>query len=582
MNFFLITTSNKYKISELNFRYLILGKWCLNYKDKRYHNKTILNYHWNDRNKLYKDFVKINQLYEKVLDDLANFLNDFHNLNYSKKYWRIVIGLWLNYFIEIIFDRFEMLNVASNYSDNISINHYKYEESSYIPKNMTQFMRFVETDNWNEYIYFKIIKKRFSKKIKFILTQEKKNNFKEDIKKQKISFKRKIYKIVLKYLPYINSNKFYLKNTYLSKYNLFKILFKIKSFNFDTFLNYNLENKVNFSTRNLFFKKYSNNNDDFYNLIIELVSENIPLIYLEDFKNLHDLVNEKNKKYVYKSVFTSNAYAHDDLFKIKTAYNVERGAKLIIGQHGGNDGTCKFSSIENHQIKISDIFLSWGWKKKDILNILPLGNFICNGKKISYNKNGHGLVVSTQVPKYSYRLFSFPIASQWLDYFNDQCVFYENLTEKIQKKLIFKINNLDYGWNERERLIDKFDKIKINQYSSVDKLLNKSRIHIATYNGTVFLETLYYNIPTLIFWNRSLWELNEQSIKDFNILKKIGIFYDDPVKAANKLISIWDNIDDWWYSKEIQDVKNEFCRKYNYQNNNLINDLANILNNKNE
>jgi putative transferase (TIGR04331 family) len=223
MSFFLVTTSNKYEISKSNLKYLILGNWCLNYKDNRYKNKKILNYHWNDRKKLQVDFLKINELYEKALDDLSIFLNEFHNIKYSKKFWRIVIGLWLNYFIEVIFDRFEMLKVATNYSDSIFINNYIYDEPSYIPNNMSQFMSFVTSDNWNEYIYSKIIKKRFSKKIKFIFTKEKKNNFLKEVKKQDISIKKQIYTIFLKYLSIFKKNNYYFKNTYLSNYNLFKI-----------------------------------------------------------------------------------------------------------------------------------------------------------------------------------------------------------------------------------------------------------------------------------------------------------------------------------------------------------------------
>ena len=578
MSFYLVTTSNKYENYTPKLKQLLLGKWCLNYKDNRDINCKILNYHWNDRKKLHADFLKINDLYEDVLCDLSIFLNDYHNLKYSKKYWRIVVGLWLNYFIEIIFDRYEMLNIASNITEEIFVNNYRYYKPSYIANNMSQFMDFVQTDNWNEYIYSEIINKRFCEKINLIFINKKKINNKKETEIKKISNKKKLSN-VLKHFLFLKQNKYFFKDTYLSNNNLLKIFLKLKHFNHEKRLNFKAKNEIDLNSRNLFFKKYSNNKKDFYSLVIELVSENIPIIYLEDFKKLHDLVKKKYNENIFKSIFTSNAYAHDDIFKITTAYNVEKGSKLIIGQHGGNDGTCKLSSIENHQIKIADIFLSWGWKKKNHSNIFPIGNFLCNGKKISYNKNGYGLVVSTQVPKYSYRLFSMPLSSQWLDYFEEQKKFYNNLSSNIQDKLIFRINNIDYGWNEAERLKEISSNIKINKKSSLEKLLKHSRIHIATYNGTVFLETLYYNFPTIIFWNSDLFELNDEAIKYFNILKSAGIFFDNPLKAAEKLCSVWDNIDEWWNNKDLQNKKNQFCKKYNFINNNLIDQMVKKLKN---
>lgn len=578
MNKYLITTYNDYSLNSKSNYYVYLGKWCLPNKSKflKDHNFEIIDYHWNNRHKLYNDFKEINIIYEKILSELYPILNNYHDTNYSKEYWRLIIGLWLNYFIEVLFDRFYMLQKVSDKHDQISSLYTDYYKLQCIPKDMNEFMQFVSKDNWNEYIYSEIIKKKFKNKITLINVKNKKIYKKNGENNLSKGYVKNFIKLCFKYF-FTQKSKYYFENTYLSKKNL--IMLKIKLFSFNFYSSYNINfKKIYKLEQRINLIHHAKINNDFYKFLLEMIFENMPTIYLENFKEVQTKILN-NYNYQLKSIFTSNSFAFNDYFKILVASKKNSGSKLIIGQHGGNDGMCKFSSIQNHQLKIADVFLSWGWRLDQKNNIKPIGNFLSFNKKIHHQKNGYGLLVSTQVPRYSYRLFSFPIASQWLDYFNDQCIFYENLTEKIQKKIIFKVNNFDYGWKEKERLISKFNTIKVNQYSPIDNLLKDSRIHIATYNGTVFLETLYYNIPTLIFWNPLLWELNTDAEKDFNLLKKIGIFYDDPVKAANKLVTIWDNIDDWWYSKEIQDVKNEFCKKYNYHNNNLINDLANILKN---
>ena len=63
-----------------------------------------------------------------------------------------------------------------------------------------------------------------------------------------------------------------------------------------------------------------------------------------------------------KSIFTSNAYNLDDKFKLWAGLKVERGSKLVIGQHGGNFGMTPMAIHESHQIEIADSWLSWGGK----------------------------------------------------------------------------------------------------------------------------------------------------------------------------------------------------------------------------
>ena len=59
-----------------------------------------MNYHWSDKNKLDKDNYYLTLLYEKYLTSLSTILNKFHGIEQDHKYWRIIIGPWLRYFID--------------------------------------------------------------------------------------------------------------------------------------------------------------------------------------------------------------------------------------------------------------------------------------------------------------------------------------------------------------------------------------------------------------------------------------------------------------------------------------------------
>ena len=99
---------------------LFLGEWCRLYSRRERWQKMnveVIPYHWDDRNKLYNDYHIINRNYEELLQLLSNQLNKIHGLKHDLRYWRILIGVWLGYFLQVLFDRWYMLKYAiENYN----------------------------------------------------------------------------------------------------------------------------------------------------------------------------------------------------------------------------------------------------------------------------------------------------------------------------------------------------------------------------------------------------------------------------------------------------------------------------------
>ena len=92
--------------------------------------------------------------------------------------------------------------------------------------------------------------------------------------------------------------------------------------------------------------------------------------------------------------------------------------------------------------------------------------------------------------------------------------------------------------------------------------INESRLYVTTYNATTFLETLSANFPTIIFWNPKFWEIREEGEADFERLREVGILHDSPESAADKVESIWSNVEGWWGEPTLQNVVSQFCKKY--------------------
>ena len=72
----------------------------------------VLPYHWDDRNRMLSDYKYLKVIYEKYLAILSQNLNRIHDVNHSPEYWRIIVGPWLQLFINVVFDKWFSIKEA--------------------------------------------------------------------------------------------------------------------------------------------------------------------------------------------------------------------------------------------------------------------------------------------------------------------------------------------------------------------------------------------------------------------------------------------------------------------------------------
>ena len=109
--------------------------------------------------------------------------------------------------------------------------------------------------------------------------------------------------------------------------------------------------------------------------------------------------------------------------------------------------------------------------------------------------------------------------------------------------------------------------------------MRKSRLCIATYNATTYLDSLFWNIPTIAFWKPQHWELNDQAEPYFKLLIKAEILHLTPESAAQQMIKVWDDVDGWWQSDTVQRARERFCEQYSDVGESLVIDLAGLMKN---
>ena len=587
--FFLITTAMR-DTWVYNKPTLMLGNWCKIYDEKRYWNKLnnleVLDYHWNDDNKVKKDYEYLKDLYEVILKELSLKLNDLHNTNFTVDYWRILVGNWLTRFLHICFDRWEVCRGAfKDYNfDNTNILQSRYSE--FTAQSNENFIDIVYQDKWNHFIFSEIIKSNYSDQIKIDYLEAAPSDDYLQIKKYKDTFSKSSTQFFLKLIDpvirkYRKNEKFLISESYLGKKDEIKLNLKLGLFPYtlvpeihtNTTPNENLREKLilNLDIKNSFEVFFSS-----------FIAKMIPCTYVENYNKFRIEALKISWPQNPKVIFTSHFISTKTIPSFYTAEKKEKGAKLIHGQHGGSYGQSLISSWQDFEVKISDLFLSWGWENKNNKTIRPFGiikplNSLLKIGKIK-DKKKLLIVIRPKERYFSTLLDSKTRGPQLLNYHNDCIKAGTLLNKEIKKNLIVRLHSKKYRWCEKERWQDKISNVEINEgYDTMQSLLVKSKLVIYTYNSTGYLEFLSANIPVVIFWNSKENSLNKETKEFFEQFKKVKIFHETVESLTEHINENWENLENWWLSKELQEIRKEFCKKYCKINKNKVNELKNII-----
>ena len=527
-------------------------------------------YHWRDKDKLDKDHIYLTNLYEKYLIYLSDLLNQFHKDNKDTKYWRIIIGSWLRFFIDIVFDRYETLKL-NNKKLIRKISLEKYNNSKLRSIDFESFLKDSYTDEWNENL-INLIQGKYS----FSKQTKNKSLFN---KNEKFSFKSVLKNIFIKTINPLNRliNK--------------DILVIDPGINLKALLNFSIRtrifpyftNKRKLTPQNnwgIFYKhiNYFKFSSDFEEILNQLIFLYIPAIYTDNFLNFKKAVLN-DLKHLPKIVFTSYGYEKNEEYKIIAAETYLNGGKILIAQHGGNIGMAKNHQTETHQLKISTHFYSYGWDIKNYKEGKIIKMPSMQLSSFGYptpNKSGKIINILGSFPRYFYTLFGQPLGPEFIDYINFQKELSDNLNKEISSKLYHRLDGDKYGWNTYKLLQDLELKVSRSNITLLNELKENS-LCISSYNSTAALETLSANYPTILFWPKNLVLLRKEARKYLEHLGEVGIYHTDAKSAANHINSITNNIQGWWNKNSVQKARNLFISRYALSSKNWVSYWKNEL-----
>ena len=517
----------------------------------------------------YKKINRINsyqladEIYDSVKLDLVNELNTLHSKNFSLRFWQIIFGYWLVNFIGICVERYFRIHeiLKENEIKNILIrknNNFNFSTNDTFGLNLNSI-----NDDWENNLFYEIIK-FFNINKNLIIETSNSNAFTKtfyetnDIQNNKNKIKNFLFNIYNKF----TNKEILISQTYLPK--KFEFLFHLLFFQLPTI--YPLQ-KISYKKKDDDLRRKINlikgEKKNLENFVRYLIPKCLPSSLVETFESLYkncELIGyPKNSKII----FTSLSYAYDENFKFYTAKSVEKGARYFIGQHGNEYFTHRFST--RIEFETSDKFISWGFKRSK--KIISSFNLKTLKKKRKFNDQGQLLIISHPS---IHRVYSH---DRYCDYKNamlNSILLKEKIDKNISNQTILRLDKdfkiYNHSFNKKILKMFNANNLFFGE-NKLDKLIEKSRLCIFTYDSTGILENLSLNIPTLAIWNNFDNHLNDEFREKYLLLKKGKIFFEDIDELVSHINKHWENISSWWFSEENQSFITKFNEDFNNKGN---------------
>jgi putative transferase (TIGR04331 family) len=562
---FLATTALE-EFWDVTLPMVFLGEWCLLHGRREYWkslNGHLLGSPYENAEKLEKEYNYVNELYEKILPILAVKLNTVHGKSFSHRYWRILLGPWLKWYLSVVYDRYlHLKKVVNEFQDFTTIG--LSAESFVVPVDTLDFNCFISEDSYNLQLCTKILHALGHD------SPTKKIGIRQNSLYHKLqgnSWKRQILSPVIQRVVGIAAKlqrTILLRSSYFSKKLELQMVFRSAGrilpdwHKSGACMRYEYDGEKRHMLRGAELGE-----GEFELCLSTMLFADMPQCFVEGFNAVEE---EASRRFPKRSnaIFSANSWYYDEPFKQWAAKSAEVGSLLLGTQHGGNYGVLKYMPSEIHETSIVDHYYSWGWELHNChAKVIPMPA----SKLLGRNQIGPDdtktdvLWGATSVPRYLVTLPFLP--SYFQDYLNWQLRFARALPLQIVKSIRFRPHYEDYVWDIIGRITNLIPNLRVESWAvPFESSLENCRLYVCDHLSTTFVEALAVNKPTILFWNPRANELRSEAQTYFDLLIDSGILFDTPELAAAAVAAVYYDVENWWNEPRRQDAIQKFCDRF--------------------
>jgi len=532
---------------------------------------------WSDREIRQHAYLDAQLMYEQNIKALAKILNNYHDVDYSIRYWSILCGPWLRSFSNRLQHFWSCFETIEN-RNNIAIDLPNFNLDEFVANDSTAFEEIAETDFWNQLILGEI-----ATIFGFNITLQEVSppNIPNipSVKRLPSKF-QKIAELIFPFLDPITKNEVLIIRSNLFTYQKIKLFLRLKERPYFEGMKFNLpaDFTYNHSIRHSLSKKFDKNNyrnSGFQNFLNEKIIYHLPKVYLEGFSELQDLVQDSGLPKTPKVIVTGDLWGTSEVLKIYAASKIESGTKLCLICHGGQ--SFLYNDYHTHEMNICDRWFSYGMRGDSEkyfsgFNIKTKKQSKITGKERSL------LLILTEVQENIRFISSVPSYEQFKNgYIKDQITFIGSLSPNVLLDLNVRLAE-NYSSLAQKRIAKSFPEVNFIYREEVLKpwIIN-AKVTVITYNMTSLVEALGANKPTVVFFREENFEMNAAATPVYKALRSCNIFHDTPASAAEHINRIWDDVESWWTLPEVRDAVSLYCSQFARVSANPTKDLVTFV-----
>jgi len=544
---------------------VFLGEWCRRYSRKDSWaglGDCVVPDLWADPAVTYRAYEYTRQLYERMLGPVGQALNQLHRVSHSGRYWRIVIGPWLQSYIGILYERYSTIAAAlSLYPDLTSAG---LEESSWVvPQHSLDFIALVQEDFYNLQLYTRMLQ-HFGASLMLKPCQARISKAVAPPEAGLANAARRLLK------PAFNGPTRFVQRfasvlhdgTYFSAGMQVRLMLAT----FGSVVRMAPEQLPDTAlgptvARSDLHVEYMAN-EAFESFALSTIPLDMPRSFVEDFATVGEAA-----RYSYPSrpraIFSANCWYSKEPFKRWAADAAENGAILLGTQHGGNYGSIEPLPNEDHEMAIVDRYYTWGWLRDGSHgDVVPMPATKLAGRKSigANNRKQNILYVTTCSPRYQ---SSFPFTvDHFREYLEWQQRFLGEISESMRSATVVRLHFEDFGWDIGPRLRDRFPGLRFGTWETpFAEALSHCRLYVCDHLSTTFVEALAMDVPTVLFWSPRWNRVRAEAEPYYVALRSVGILHNTPEAAAAAIESIG-NVEEWWDDSQRQSARKSFVNQF--------------------
>lgn len=503
---------------------------------------------FNNKNEMITHYNIILKKYHKYRNLISIKLNEIHQVNYSKGFWykvlnyylfRLISALWIRYNKYVHFD------IVNNFYKPLK------EENFFYPDDTVEsFLTLLSNDLYQDQIFSIYLKIFYSHTIfDYSIKTFNVNKQYGTTEVRPLNFSFPFQKVII-----VNS---YVCASVRKKLNALNVGYKylpmvnVKTTSVDLFK----RNQLTFQKEDI--------DDNFDKFFLDAIKYLLPKSFIEDFTTIYDYYNINLDSAEY--ILCEDWYSNDKL-AIFLAIQAEQGKQIHSLSHA--NGQYIEKNWYEFVSKLSDKYITFGWKDDEIKNLISTGFWRYDDKYISQKKiKGKKILFLSYANTSSYDtdtgLFHMYNSDAQKSYRNAISMYEKLLTPSTISKITYKpyISNRGVTSYKFElRLKRTCNKLKKNIEFGYDnlKFINSTKLLICGTISSAFAEGMYFNIPTIGFINKNFVFIKNEYKKLFNELERVGILHSNPKSLARFTEKIIDNPEKWWFSSRVQLIRKKY------------------------